>query len=80
MDETETIQADLEGEIGDDSMKIFLLYENQMKHMKNEMQNMRNGVENAMKFATGQSGQEMDRESERTVIQPTSHFKLERAA
>ena len=61
VDEIETIQADLEGKIGDDSMKIFLLFENQMKHMKNEMQNLINGVENAMKIATGQSGQDGQR-------------------
>ena len=61
VDEIDTIQADLEGKIGDDSMKIFLLFENQMKHMKNEMQNLINGVENAMKIATGQSGQDGQR-------------------
>ena len=75
VDETETIQADLEGKIGDDFMKIFLLLENQMKHMKNDMQNMRNDVENAMKFATGQSGQEMDREKYKMLISEYRKFK-----
>ena len=71
----ETIQASLEGKIGDDLMKIFLLFENQMKHMKNEMQNMKNGVENAMKFATGQSGQEMDRKKYKMLISEYRKFK-----
>ena len=75
VDETENIQADLEGKIGDDLMKIFLLFENQMKHMKNEVQNMKNGVENAMKIATGQSGQEMDREKYKMLVSEYRKFK-----
>ena len=75
VDDTATIQADLEGKIGDDLMKIFLLFENQMKHMKNEMQNMKNGVESAMKFVTGQSGQEMDRKKYKMLISEYRKFK-----
>ena len=75
----ESIKVDLEGKIDDDIMKMFHLLESKMKLMKDNMQNMKTDMkinaEKLMKIATGQKGEELDKEKFNMLISEYRKFK-----
>ena len=68
----ETMKADLERRIEGDLKEIFLLLKNEMKLMKNEM---KNDIGEVMKIATGQRGEELDKEKYKMLISEYKKFK-----
>ena len=68
----ESMKVDLEGKIDDDIMKMFHLLESKMKLMKTDM---KNNVEELMKIATGQKGEELDKEKFNMLISEYRKFK-----
>ena len=75
----ESTKVDLEGKIDDDLMKMFLFLQNKMKIMKDDMQNlkmdMKSNVEDVMRIATGQRGEELDKEKYRMLVSEYRKFK-----
>ena len=75
----ETMKADLERRIEGDLMEIFLLLKNEMKLMKNEMTLMKNEMKidigEVMKIATGQRGDELDKEKYKMLVSEYRKFK-----
>ena len=57
----DTKKVDLEGKIHDDLLKRFLLLEEEMQTMKDEMKLMKNGFGQVVKIATGQRGEDLDK-------------------
>ena len=68
----ENKRAELKGKIDDDIMKMFLLLESKMKLMKTDM---KNSFEELMKIATGQKGEELDKEKFNMLISEYRKFK-----
>ena len=65
----ESMKAVLEGKIDDDLLEAFLLFKTEMmKHVKND-------VEDVMKIATGQRGEELDRKKYEMLISKYREFK-----
>ena len=63
------MKAVLEGKIDGDLLKAFLLFKTEMmKHVKND-------VEDVMKIATGQRGEELDKEKYKMLISEYRKFK-----
>ena len=72
----ESIKVDLEGKIDGDIMKMFHLLESKMKdNMQNMKTDMKNNVEELMKIATGQKGEELDKEKFNMLISEYRKFK-----
>ena len=75
----ESTKVDLEGKIDDDLMKMFLFLQNKMKIMKDDMQNlkmdMKSNVEDVMRIATGQRGEELDKEKYKMLVAEYRKFK-----
>ena len=72
----ETMTDDLEPEIDDDLMELYLLLQNHMKLMKNDIKNeMKKDIGEVMKIATGQRGEEFDREKYKMLINEYRKFK-----
>ena len=76
----ESTKVDLEGKIDDDLMKMFLFLQNKMKIMKDDMQNlkmdMKSNVEDVMRIATGQRGEELDKEKFKRLVSEYRKFKI----
>ena len=64
----ETMKAELEGKIDDDLIKIFLLFENKMKLMKND-------IGEVSKIANGKRGDELDREKYKMLVSEYRNLK-----
>ena len=71
----ETAKTDLEGKNHDDLLERFLLLEEEMHHMKKEMELMKNDFGQQIKIATGQRGEELDKNKYRTLISEYRRFK-----
>ena len=71
----ETVKTDLEGKIHDDLLERFLLLEEEMHHMRKEMELMKNDFGQQIKIATGQRGEELDKEKYKTLISEYRKFK-----
>ena len=70
----ETKKGALEGKIHDDLLERFLLLEEEMKLMKEEMKLMKNGFGQVIKIATGQKGEELDRNKYEKLISEYRKF------
>ena len=63
------IQTNLEGKIDQELLKALILFKTEMmKHVKND-------VEDVMKIATGQRGEELDREKYKLLVSEYKKFK-----
>ena len=63
------IQTNLEGKIDDELLEALILFKTEI------MRNMKNGVEDVMKIATGQRGEELDKEKYKMLISEYRKFK-----
>ena len=65
----EAMKAVLEGKIDDNLLKAFLLFKTEMmKHVKNDVQDV-------MKIATGQRGEELDKKKYKMLVSEYRKFK-----
>ena len=75
----ETMKVDLKGNIDDDLMKIYYLLKNEMKLMRDDMKLMKNEMKNDIgevtKIATGQRGEELDKNKYKLLISEYKKFK-----
>ena len=65
----QNIRDALEGKIDDELLKIFLLFKAEI------MKDIKDDVENVMKIATGQRGEELDREKYKMLVVEYKKFK-----
>ena len=66
--EDDDIQTNLEGRIDYELLKVLLLFKTEMKHVKNDVQDV-------LKIATGQRGEELDREKYKILVAEYEKFK-----
>ena len=71
-EEDASIQTVLEGKIDQDLLNILLLLKNEMKLMKHEM---KNDIGEVMKIASGQRGEELDKEKYKMLVSEYRRFK-----
>ena len=67
--------ADLDGKIDDTLLERFLILEEEMTRMKEEINVLKNGFGQVVEIATGQRGEELDKNKYRTLISEYRKFK-----
>ena len=67
-DVDDDIQNILEGKVDQELLKVLLLFKTEMEHVKNDVQDV-------LKIATGQKGEELDREKYKMLVSEYRKFK-----